>query len=337
MFTFLFTDIEGSTALLGRVGQGVYAQVLADHHSIIRSGLAAHDGREVDTQGDAFFAVFRSPSACVTAVVQMQQALHAHAWPDGERARVRMGVHTGQALATATGLVGLDVHRAARVAAAGHGDQVLVSEAAAALVRDVLPAGVALGDLGVHRLKDLDSPVRIFQLQAGGLPAEFPPLRTIPGGAAAATRTLPRDLTSFTGRQHELEQLVEAAAGAGGVVGIHAIGGMAGVGKTAFAVHAAHKLADRFPAGQIFLPLHGHTPGQQPVDPVDALASLLLTAGVPAAQIPLSLEARMALWRDRLAGVLLRQALETFQRIGAAEAPDLLAELDTLTGPPPAR
>ena len=130
---------------------------------------------------------------------------------------------------------------------------------------------------------------------------------------------------------------MEAAAGAGGVVGIHAIGGMAGVGKTAFAVHAAHKLADRFPAGQIFLPLHGHTPGQQPVDPVDALASLLLTAGVPAAQIPLSLEARMALWRDRLAGVLLRQALETFQRIGAAEAPDLLAELDTLTGPPPAR
>ena len=94
---------------------------------------------------------------------------------------------------------------------------------------------------------------------------------------------------------------MEAAAGAGGVVGIHAIGGMAGVGKTAFAVHAAHRLAGRFPAGQIFLPLHGHTPGQQPVDPADALASLLLTAGVSAAQIPAGLEARMALWRDRLA------------------------------------
>jgi tetratricopeptide (TPR) repeat protein/transcriptional regulator with XRE-family HTH domain len=121
------------------------------------------------------------------------------------------------------------------------------------------------------------------------------------GGAAAATRTLPRDIASFTGRQQELQELVEAAAGAGGVVGIHAIGGMAGVGKTAFAVHAAHRLADRFPGGQIFLPLHGHTPGQQPVDPADALASLLLTAGVPAAQIPPGLEARMALWRDRLA------------------------------------
>jgi tetratricopeptide (TPR) repeat protein/transcriptional regulator with XRE-family HTH domain len=122
------------------------------------------------------------------------------------------------------------------------------------------------------------------------------------GGAAAATRTLPRDIASFTGRRQELAELLDAAAGSGGVVGIHAIGGMAGVGKTAFAVHAAHRLADRFPAGQIFLPLHGHTPGQRPVEPSDALASLLLTAGVPAAQIPPGLEARMALWRDRLAG-----------------------------------
>jgi tetratricopeptide (TPR) repeat protein len=126
-----------------------------------------------------------------------------------------------------------------------------------------------------------------------------------PGGVAAATRTLPRDIASFTGRQRELAELAElagAAADAGGVVGIHAIGGMAGVGKTAFAVHAAHRLADRFPAGQIFLPLHGHTPGRQPVDPADALGSLLLTAGVPAAQIPPETEARMTLWRDRLAG-----------------------------------
>jgi tetratricopeptide (TPR) repeat protein/transcriptional regulator with XRE-family HTH domain len=124
------------------------------------------------------------------------------------------------------------------------------------------------------------------------------------GGAAAATRALPRDVASFTGRQQELRELVNAAAGAaqaGGAVGIHAIGGMAGVGKTAFAVHAAHRLAYRFPGGQIFLPLHGHTPGQAPVDPADALASLLLTLGVPAGQIPAGLEARMALWRDRLA------------------------------------
>jgi tetratricopeptide (TPR) repeat protein/transcriptional regulator with XRE-family HTH domain len=123
-------------------------------------------------------------------------------------------------------------------------------------------------------------------------------------GGTSAMRTLPRDIASFTGRQQELQDLVSVTAGAaeaGGVVSIQAIGGMAGVGKTAFAVHAAHRLADRFPAGQIFLPLHGHSPGQQPVEPADALASLLLTAGVPAAEIPSGLEARMGLWRDRLA------------------------------------
>ncbi len=121
---------------------------------------------------------------------------------------------------------------------------------------------------------------------------------------AAATRALPRDIGSFTGRQAELRQLVGVMAGAPhpGVVSIHAIGGMAGVGKTALAVHAAHQLAPRFPDGQIFLPLHGHTPGQRPVHPADALASLLLTAGVPAGLIPPGLEARTALWRDRLAG-----------------------------------
>jgi class 3 adenylate cyclase len=161
-FTFLFTDIEGSTALVRRLGESLYAQVLADHHRLIRSGLVAYDGREVDTQGDAFFAVFSSPLACVSAVIQMQQALQAYAWPAGEQVRVRMGVHTGEAATTAAGLVGLDVHRAARVAAVGYGGQVLVSETAAALVRDVLPLGASLADLGVHRLKDLGRPERIW-------------------------------------------------------------------------------------------------------------------------------------------------------------------------------
>jgi tetratricopeptide (TPR) repeat protein/transcriptional regulator with XRE-family HTH domain len=123
--------------------------------------------------------------------------------------------------------------------------------------------------------------------------------------AAAATRALPRDITAFTGRQAELAQLMAAlaaAAAGGGVVGIHAIGGMAGIGKTTFAVHAAHRLADSFPDGQYFLPLHAHTAGQRPVDPADALASLLLTAGVPAAQIPPGLQARAGRWRDQVAG-----------------------------------
>jgi len=123
--------------------------------------------------------------------------------------------------------------------------------------------------------------------------------------AAAATRGLPRDVASFTGRQADLDRLVEGLetlATGGGVVGICAIGGMAGVGKTTFAVHAAHRLASSFPDGQFYLPLHAHTRGQRPVDPADALSSLLLTAGVAAAQIPPGLEARAARWRDQVAG-----------------------------------
>ena len=125
------------------------------------------------------------------------------------------------------------------------------------------------------------------------------------GSAAAASRTLPRDIAAFTGRQAELGQLMAqwaAAVNSGGVVSVHAIGGMAGIGKTTLAVHAAHQLADRFPDGQFFLPLHAHTPGQRPVDPADALASLLLTAGVPASQIPPGTDARAARWRGHVAG-----------------------------------
>jgi tetratricopeptide (TPR) repeat protein/transcriptional regulator with XRE-family HTH domain len=130
--------------------------------------------------------------------------------------------------------------------------------------------------------------------------------RAVVGGASAGTavaaRTLPRDVASFTGRQRELAEIADAAERAGGVMSIHAIGGMAGIGKTAFAVHAGHRLASTFPGGQIFLPLHGHTPGQQPAEATDALASLLAVTGIPAAQIPAGLEARMALWRDSVAG-----------------------------------
>jgi class 3 adenylate cyclase len=178
-FTFLFTDIEGSTALLQRVGESVYAQVLADHHVLIRSALAAHGGREVGTQGDGFFAVFSSPRACVEAVLAMQRSLLERAWPGGARVQVRMGVHSGEAELTAAGLVGLDVHRAARIATVGHGGQVLVSEAAATLVRNRLPSGAALRDLGAHRLKDLGYPERIFQLCAAGLLSEFPLLKSL--------------------------------------------------------------------------------------------------------------------------------------------------------------
>ncbi len=162
----------------------------------------------------------------------------------------------------------------------------------------------------------LTGPARAaFEAAARGRRAidESPAAGFQPGGVAAATRTLPRDISSFTGRGPELSQLVSAVTGhvrSGWVAGIYAIGGMAGIGKTAFAVRAAHQLAPQFPDGQIFLPLHGHTPGQRPVDPADALASLLQTAGVAAQQIPSGLEPRTRLWRDYLVGKQLLLLLD---------------------------
>jgi class 3 adenylate cyclase len=197
MFTFLFTDIEGSTALLQRVGGDVYARVLADHHGLIRSALDWHGGREVSTAGDGFFAVFSSPRACLAAALDMQQALGAQAWPGSEQVRVRMGVHAGEAEQTTAGLVGLDVHRAARIEAVAHGGQVLVSHAAAVLADGALPPGAGLRDLGWHRLKDLGRPEQIFQLCAAGLPAQFAPLRSL--GNPALPNNLPGELTAFIG------------------------------------------------------------------------------------------------------------------------------------------
>ena len=304
--TFLFSDIEGSTRLV-KVLRERYGQVLAEHRRLVRAAIAGQAGYEIDTQGDAFFVAFASAKQAVLCALEIQRALAGHQWPAGAPVLVRIGIHTGQAVPAEGAYTGLAVHRAARICAAARGGQVLVSQAAQTIIEDEEEEpGFTLVDLGERELKDLDRPVRLFQLAAPGLDTWDSPAAGQPGGGVAATtRTLPRDIASFTGRQQELQVLVDAAAGAagpGGVVGIHAIGGMAGVGKTAFVVHAAHRLADRFPGGQIFLPLHGHTPGQRPVDPADALASLLLALGLPAAQIPPGVEARTALWRDRLAG-----------------------------------
>ncbi len=238
IFTFLFTDVEGSTALLRRLGADLYAQVLADHHAVIRSGLAAYDGEEVDTQGDAFFAVFSSPRACAAAAVDMQRAIEAHAWPAGEHVRVRMGIHTGEAARTATGLVGLDVHRAARLAAVAYGGQILLSETTAALVRDSLPPGAELRDLGVHRLRDLGRPERIFELDAAGLPAGFPPLRSL--GHPALQNNLPAQLATFVGRDTELAQVRNLVASSRLVT----LTGAGGSGKTRLGLQTAAELLD---------------------------------------------------------------------------------------------
>jgi predicted ATPase/class 3 adenylate cyclase/DNA-binding CsgD family transcriptional regulator len=271
-YTFLFTDIEGSTALLRRVGQGAYAQALADHHALIRSALAAHGGSEANTLGDGFFAAFSSPRACMAAVLQMQQAIQAHAWPAGEQVRVRMGIHTGEAEQTGAGLVGLDVHRAARVAGVAHGGQVLVSETAAALVRDSLPPGAALTDLGVHRLKDLGRPEQIFQLHAAGLRVEFPPLRSL--GSAALPNNLPAQLATFIGRERELAE-VRALAGSSRLV---TLTGAGGCGKTRLGLQTAAELLDGSGDGVWLVELAAVT-DQDAVAP--AMAAALGIAGQP--------------------------------------------------------
>ena len=202
--TFLFTDIEGSTAMLRRLGT-TYAEVLAGHHQVIRACLAAHDGREIDTQGDAFFAVFTSPAACMAAAIRMQQALDSYAWPAGETLRVRMGMHSGEASETSVGLIGIDVHRGAGIAAVAHGGQVLLSATTAALVRDSMPTGASLRDLGLHRLKDLGRAEQIFQLEADGLPAAFRPLRSLDN--PTLLNNLPAQVSSFIGRHAELSEV----------------------------------------------------------------------------------------------------------------------------------
>lgn len=192
--SFLFTDIEGSTRLLKQLGER-YAEALSSHQRILRQAFSEHDGREIDTQGDSFFVAFRRAKDAVSAAVAGQRALSEWAWPDGAELRVRMGIHTGEPVVGEERYVGLGVHRAARICAAGGGGQVLVSQATRELLRDDPLLDVSLRDLGEHRLKDLDEPERIYQLLAPGLQESFGPLKT----AAPAP---------FEGREGELAEAV---------------------------------------------------------------------------------------------------------------------------------
>ena len=175
--TFLFTDIQGSTALLKQLGRAKYGELLARQQLLLREAFAAHGGEEIDTQGDSFFVAFRSAPDAVAAAVAIQRSLADHEWPEGVQVRVRIGIHSGEASAAGERYVGFSVHRAARIGAAGHGGQVLLSDATRVLVEDDLPAGVYLRDLGLWRLKDVDRPERVWQVAAEGLPVDFAPLR----------------------------------------------------------------------------------------------------------------------------------------------------------------
>ena len=185
--TFLFTDIEGSTALLKHLGRDDYARLLGEHSKLLRAVVREHGGQVIDTQGDSLFCAFRSAREAVSASAESQRRLAGHEWPEQVRVRVRMGLHSSEPMTSEEGYVGIGVHRAARIGAAAHGGQVLLSETARALVVDDLPSGVSLRDLGVHRLKDIDEPVRLYQVVAAGLERQFPPPRTLPGGRRRRT------------------------------------------------------------------------------------------------------------------------------------------------------
>jgi class 3 adenylate cyclase/DNA-binding NarL/FixJ family response regulator len=203
--TFLFTDIDGSTQLVKRLGEG-YGQALTDHQRLLRSAFAQAAGREIDTQGDSFFVVFGRAKDAISAALAATRQLAAHEWPDGAQVRVRMGMHTGEPAVAAERYIGLGVHRGARICAAGHGGQMLLSNATYTVLVDELLPDIGFLDLGEHRLKDLDRPERIYQLVVPDLQREFPPLRTV-GTASPKAIAVP-----FSGREHELAEIVLSSA-----------------------------------------------------------------------------------------------------------------------------
>jgi len=240
--TFLFTDIEGSTRLLQTLGES-WKTILEEHNRLLRGAIREAGGADIRTEGDSFFAVFRRAPAAVAAAATAQRAMAAHPWPPEATVRVRMGMHTGEGAVGGDDYVGLDVHRAARIAAAGHGGQVLLSSATSELVRTGLPDGLGLRDLREHRLKDLARPEHIYQLTIDGLPGEFPPLRSL-----ETPTNLPAQRTSFVGREREVARVKELLRGPG----LLTLTGPGGSGKTRLALQAAAELPNDYPDG-VFL------------------------------------------------------------------------------------
>jgi predicted ATPase/class 3 adenylate cyclase len=262
--TMLFSDIEGSTVLLGRLGDR-YSDALAAHRDIMRAAISASGGHEMGTEGDSFFVVFGSAADGVACCLAAQRALVGHLWPGGLAVRVRMGVHSGEPARHQDGYVGMDVHRAARIAAAAHGGQVVLSDATRLLVASRLPAGVSVRDLGFHQLKDLQAPERIYQLAGPGLEEDFPPLKSL--GAATS---LPVPPTALVGRVDDIERLRAVLARPGSR--LVTLTGAGGIGKTRLAVQVAAGLPDEFPDGLWWV---GLAPVSRGAEVLSAIAQVL--------------------------------------------------------------
>jgi len=263
--TLLFTDIEGSTQLLQRLGDR-YTSALEESRRLLRAAFRQWNGYEVDTQGDAFFVAFARGTDALSAAVTAQHALAAHPWLEGGAVRVRMGLHTGEPSLASEGYVGMDVHHAARIMNAGHGGQVLLSQVTRDLVEQHLPEGVSIRDMGKHRLKDLQRPTHLYQLVIEGLPADFPPLKALD----AYPNNLPVQATPLIGREKEMaaiEQLLRRAD-----VRLVSLTGPGGTGKTRLALQVAADMSDLFPEGIYFVDL---APLSDPTQVIPVIAQAL--------------------------------------------------------------
>jgi predicted ATPase/class 3 adenylate cyclase len=245
--TFLFTDIEGSTRLLKKLGPELYRTALDEHRRILRGAFGDHRGHEVDTQGDAFLVAFHRAEDAVESAAEAQRTLAAQRWPEGHRIRVRMGIHTTEAMATSEGYVGIGLHRGARIAGAAHGGQILVSQTTSDLLGED-HGELRLIDLGPHRLKDLTDSQRIFQLAGPGLPDRFPPPNTL----GLHPNNLPIQPTPMIGREREVAEIGALLHDGARMV---TLTGPGGTGKTRLALQSAAELVEGFPDGVFFIGL----------------------------------------------------------------------------------
>ena len=244
--TFFFSDIEGSTRMVQRLGPA-YDEVLAAHHHLLTKAIETKDGAVVSSSGDSLFAVFTTASAAVQAAIHGQRALATHPWPPGGVIKVRIGLHTGVGTRWNNTYTGIDVHRAARISDAGHGGQVLASGHTTELADQENGLGVTFRDLGAYRLKDLPDPERLYQVETPDLPSDFPPLRSL----EARPHNLPAQLTEFVGRAGEIADVSQALERARLIT----ILGPGGIGKTRLAIAVASKQLPRFEDGVVFVDL----------------------------------------------------------------------------------
>ena len=305
--TFLFTDIEGSTRLLDELGRERYQRVQDEHIEILRRAIVEGGGTVVRLEGDGFFAVFPTPTGAVRAAVEAQRNVASHPWPEHALIRVRMGLHTGEGRVGGGDYVGIDVNRAARIAAAGHGGQIVLSEATRALVERDLPGGVRPRSLGAHRLKDIADPEPLFDLVIDGLPSNFPALKTLD----ARPNNLPPQLTSFVGRRTEIVQTV-------GLLDEHrlvSLTGPGGTGKTRLALAVGSELLQRFPDGVFVVELASL------VDPGQLCPAICEVLGVREEPGTASIDTLV----NRLAGSQMLLILDNFEHL--LEAGSLLDEV----------